>query len=213
VRRFIVELLLRAEKKRDALKRARGYVKAAPESAALMRALMAALHANEKEKEYLRLMERLYKLDEDDPGVNNDLGYCWADRGVNLAEAEGMIRKALAAKPGEVAFKDSLGWVFYKQAKFAAAERIFDRAVQADEAELHPIILDHAGDTCWRLGRTDKAVRLWRRAVRLAQKVKSKDREVRQVLTETPAKIRAAESGGRPKVAPLGKGVAEPAGP
>ena len=178
-----------------------------------MRALMAALHASEKETEYLELMERLFKLDEDDPGVNNDLGYCWADRGVNLAKAERMIRKALAAKPGQVAYKDSLGWVFYKQAKFAAAERIFDQAVQADEAELHPIILDHAGDTCWRLGRTDKAVRLWHRALRLAEKEKTEDREVRQVLEETPAKIKAAESGGSPKVAPLGKGVAEPAGP
>jgi Tfp pilus assembly protein PilF len=157
-------------------------------------------------------MERLHELDKDDIGINNDLGYCWADRGVKLEQAEYMIRKALAGRPGSVAFQDSLGWVLYKQGKHLAAERIFDQAVEADEDELHPIILDHAGDNSWRLGQKSKAVKLWQRAIDLAGKAERKDAETRQVSKETPLKIRAARSGKTPRLAPLGKGATDPTG-
>ncbi len=209
-RRAVVVALLRAERKKEALARARAYVKDRPEDPRLLRALLAALHTLEMEKEALALMEKIFKLDPDDPGINNDLGYCWADRGVHLKKAEFMIRKALAARPEQIAFKDSLGWVLYKQGKFDAAHRIFQDAVAADEDLLHAVILDHAGDNCWRLGLKDRAVERWTRAVALAKKEEQKDREVRKVLAETPGKILAASTGAQPKVAPLGENVPEP---
>ena len=212
VQRVVVQVLLRAERKEEALKRARAYDKASPNRPTLMRALMGALQANEFEAEYVRLLERIFALDEDDVGVNNDLGYCWADQGVNLTKAEYMIRKALGAKPQTVAFQDSLGWVLYKQGKFAAAQRVFAQAVKGDPSELHSIILDHAGDTNWRLGRKTEAIRHWKLAVRMAKKDDMDDRETRQVRDQTPLKIKAAESGASPRVAPLGKGVPEPDG-
>jgi len=100
--------------------------------------------------------------------------------------------------------------VLYKQGKFEAARRIFDQTVTAEEELLHAVILDHAGDTLWRLGRTERAVALWKRALALARKDESPDRETRGVLRGAAAKIKAAEAGKAPPVAPLGKGVPEP---
>ncbi len=210
-RRAFVEVLLQADRKKEALRRAREYHRQDPGSVAAMRALLAALHALERETEALELMERIYRLDEDDPGINNDLGYSWADRGIHLRQAEFMIRKALGSQPKTIAFQDSLGWVLYKQGKLEAAARVFERACAADVEELHPIILDHAGDTAWRMGRKEQAIRYWMRAIELAEEETSKDRETKQVLSDTPRKItEARKARGRPKVAPLGKGVPEP---
>ena len=44
-------------------------------------------------------LEALLQLDPDEAGVNNDLGYLYADQGKNLEKAEAMIRKAVQEDP------------------------------------------------------------------------------------------------------------------
>jgi len=215
--RAIVTLLLMAKKRNDALARARRYAQAAPKDPRVLRLLSMALRALDKEDEVIAVLEKVHALDPDDVSVNNDLGYTWADRGVNLAKAEYMIRKALASRPDEIAFKDSLAWVLYKQARFAEAKALFDQILSAEESKQHPIILDHAGDACWRLGQGEQAIRCWERAVAMAKKQQAEDKDVdpdcREVLAATPKKIQAARKRGAPKVAPLGKGVSAPKKP
>ena len=58
----------------------------------------------------------------DDPGINNDLGYLYADQGKNLEKAEAMIRKAVSEEPDNFAYLDSLGWVLFKRGKFQEAK-------------------------------------------------------------------------------------------
>lgn len=203
----VVRVLLLAERKQQALTRARKFAQAAPDKVRPLRMLYLALSSAEKTDEALTLLAKIHKLDPDDAGVNNDLGYSWADRGINLQEAERMIRKALAARPSEIPFKDSLAWVLYKQGRFAEAKTVFDQIVSAPAAQMHPVILDHAGDTCWRLGLTEEALRLWQRAVELAKAEKRKDRETKSILAETPKKIAAGREQKKPNVAPLGEGV------
>ncbi|MCD4699879.1 MAG: tetratricopeptide repeat protein, partial [Phycisphaerae bacterium] len=172
----------------------------------MLRILMTALVSMERQDEALGVAEKIYKLDPDDSGINNDLGYFWADRGINLDKAEAMIRKALAARPDELAFKDSFAWVLYKQGRFAEARTVFDDVLSAEEGR-HQVMLDHAGDTCWRLGLKAEAIRLWVRAVKEAKKEKNPGIDTKKVLEATPRKIKAARKGGKPPVAPLGKGV------
>ncbi|KPK84890.1 MAG: hypothetical protein AMJ81_04630 [Phycisphaerae bacterium SM23_33] len=211
-RALVVQILLAAERKKEALERAEAAVKAAPKDAAALRLLAGVLAAMEKEAEYVAMLEKIYQLDPGNDSVNNDLGYSWADRGINLEQAESMIRKALAQRPDEIAFRDSLGWVLYKQGKFREAGTVFQGVTDAEEQELHPIILDHAGDTYWRLGMKEMAFRLWARAVALAEKGEHKGREARNVLKNTPRKIADGKKGKPPNVAPLGKGLSEPPG-
>jgi len=206
-RSSVVEVLLMANRKREALDRARSFAQAAPEDLHVLHLLYSALSALERSDEAIRLLEKMHELDPDDPGVNNDLGYHQADRGVNLEKAEYMIRRALAEKPREVAFQDSLAWVLYKQGRFAEAKTIFDRVVRADPERLHPVILDHAGDTCWRLGLKTEAMRLWERAVSMAKEKQAKDPESRKVLSRAPKKVAAGQRGKQPRLAPLARGL------
>ncbi len=104
-------------------------------------------------------------LDEfpDDASALNDLGYLWADAGKHLARAERMIRRALEQEPGNAAFRDSLGWVLFRQGRVEEALPELEKAA-ADEPD--PTVLDHLGDAYWKLGRTQEARSAWQRAVK-----------------------------------------------
>ena len=68
-----------------------------------------------------RVLEEVFAEDPENPSVNNDLGYLYADQGKKLEQAEKMIRKALKAEPDNSAYQDSMGWVLYKRAKYEEA--------------------------------------------------------------------------------------------
>ncbi len=150
-------------------------------------------------------MEKAFALRPDDPGLNNNLGYFYADRGIHLDKAEKMVRKARAGTPKQVNVLDSVGWVFYKQGRFEEAGDIFQEilTLQATQAEKHPVLFDHAGDVYYRLDDREKAVELWKRAIETAKKQKPSNVEIRMILSQTPGKIQAAEQGRPPKLAPL----------
>jgi tetratricopeptide (TPR) repeat protein len=104
-------------------------------------------------------------LDEfpDDPGALNDLGYLWADQDRNLDLALEMIERAVAANPENAAFRDSLGWVYYRLGRFEEAVVELEKAVGQEE-EPDAIILDHLGDAYAAAGQTEKARNAWHRA-------------------------------------------------
>ena len=208
----VVDVLIEAGKDNEALIQAKRLANRYPERIEPLTLLKYVYSRMGKLDKVVEISRKIYKLTPDDPGINNDLGYTWADKGVNLDKAESMILKALSARPNNVAILDSYGWVLYKKGQFAKAKRIFDRILRSNDfQELPPIILDHAGDTYWRLGLKIPAVQLWTMAVESARKQKDEPREdeqmIKMVLSATPAKIAAAVRAGRPKVAPLGKGV------
>ena len=86
-------------------------------------------------------------LDEfpDDPGSLNDLGYLWADANKHLSLALGMIQKAVAAEPANGAYRDSLGWVYYRLGKIDEAQVEMKKAVTLDEHP-DPAVLEHYAD-------------------------------------------------------------------
>ena len=189
-------------------RRARTYLAADPKDTDLLVALSTCLSELGRDDEALKVMEKAHAIKPTDPGLNNNLGYMYADRGVDLDRAERMIRLAVRARD-EAAFRDSLGWVFYKRGLLQSARQHLEQALgrmKADREE-HPVIYDHLGDTYYRIGLVDEAARLWRRAVELAGKEKYKSVEIRGILTGTAAKLKAVAAKGTPKVAPLGKGV------
>jgi len=60
-------------------------------------------------------------LEPDQPLVLNYLGYSLVELGLNLDEAVGLLRRAVAARPDNGAMADSLGWALYKTGDVAAA--------------------------------------------------------------------------------------------
>lgn len=210
IKALIVEILVEADRAKEALAKAEAWAKAQPKEPQALALLASAYRALDRQDDVMNVLEKMHALDPDDPGVNNDLGYMYADRGVNLDEAEAMIRKALAARSDNLAVIDSFGWLLYKQGKLAEAKTVFDRVAPAARQQEQPVILDHAGDVLWRMGRKDQAIPLWEQAVELGKKSPAKDPETKRALADSARKVETARKGKPPKIAPLGKGVTVP---
>jgi tetratricopeptide (TPR) repeat protein len=148
-------------------------------------------------------------------GANNDLGYFWANAGIRLDQAEPMIKKAVENKPDDPAFIDSLGWLYYKQGKFADARLQLERAISLPGGASAEGI-QHLGDTLYRLGKTQEAIDRWAQAREMLgspDKLSPDDKKESQYLS---AALAAARAGKEPALSPLadspGTKAAGPAG-
>ena len=111
----------------------------------------------------------------------NYLGYMWAERGQNLAEAQKLIEKAVELEPKNAAYLDSMGWVLFKQHQPHAALDWLHKAVEQSE-EPDPTLYDHLGDIYAELKAFDKAREAWRKSVQLEP-----NEQVKKKLDATPA--------------------------
>ncbi len=124
----------------------------------------------------------------DDPpraaNTMNYLGYMWLDQGLNLDKAEQLIRKANEMERDNAAYIDSLGWVLFKQGKFAEALTELLRAeslmetLTGDDAE----VLDHIAQTYDKMGNKDKATEYWKRALDLNPETESVKERIEKSL-------------------------------
>lgn len=130
-----------------------------------------------------QVLEEVYNEDPADPGVNNDLGYLYADQGKNLEQAEKMIRIAVEAQPDNPAYLDSLGWVLFKQGKNEEALVPLKKANENPEYQ-DATLLEHQGDVHQALNQTEEAKALWNRAVEVETKAKKPDDAVLKRLKE-----------------------------
>jgi tetratricopeptide (TPR) repeat protein len=124
-------------------------------------------------------LEALFAKNPDDAGVNNDLGYLYADQGKNLEKAEAMIRKAVTEEPDNFAYLDSLGWVLFKRGKFEEARIPLEKA-QSDP-RVDSTIPDHLGDVYFQLQLPAKAKEAWERAMKLANQAKPVDKRLPEI--------------------------------
>lgn len=126
-------------------------------------------------------LEALEERIPDDAGVNNDLGYLYADQGKNLEKAEQMIRKALQEEPDSSAYLDSLGWVLFKRGKVEEAVAPLEQAVKNLNAGGDATIYEHLGDVYLRLNETAKAKAAWEKAEQAASKAVPPDRRLPEI--------------------------------
>jgi len=95
-------------------------------------------------EEGITAMRSVLKINPQNAGALNYIGYSYADRGLHLEEAEGLVRKALTLKPDDGFITDSLGWVYFKKGDLERAEELVGRAYKAVPGE--PTIGEHMGD-------------------------------------------------------------------
>jgi Flp pilus assembly protein TadD len=93
----------------------------------------------------------------------NYYGYMLADRGIRLAEATDLIKRALVEDPGSAAYKDSLGWAYYKQDKLPEAEEMLRQAAARESHD--PTILSHLGDLYAKMGKDSLAETQWQKSL------------------------------------------------
>jgi tetratricopeptide (TPR) repeat protein len=209
-RLLLAHALARQERLPEAVREVRALLAADPENIP-WRYLLSGLHQQmgdqpTAERELLTVLQKK----PDHAPSNNDLGYLWADRGINLDQAERMIRAALEADRHNPAYLDSLGWVLYKRGRFEEAARMLQRATEL-APELDAVLWDHLGDSLWRLSRTQDAAKAWQKAhaILKAQQGKARHDDLDRVQT----KLQSAHEGKTPAIAPLGVQDAPPRGP
>ncbi|MBT4162018.1 MAG: tetratricopeptide repeat protein [Gammaproteobacteria bacterium] len=110
-------------------------------------------------------LSRVIELDPGNADALNALGYTLTDQTDRHDEALVLIEKALAIKPDEAAFLDSMGWVQYRLDNYDLAIEHLRRALslfQNDE------VAAHLGEVLWVVGEKIEAYEVWNDALELA---------------------------------------------
>ncbi len=120
--------------------------------------------------ESVEVFQKLINLAPQHAEALNYLGYMFAEKGVRLEEAEGLVKRALEIDGDNGAFLDSLGWTYYQLGRYRDAEPLLDQAIQAEiarksDGENLAVIYDHIGDNAQKLGNAEKARDAWKKAL------------------------------------------------
>ena len=207
VRQVMLTLMIHAHDYSLAVKRCDTWLADSPGDPAAEYEILSlkrlVLQAAEREAEQVAVSERLLALQPRDPGLNNDLGYTWVERGEHLDRALEMIRTAVAAEPLNAAYLDSLGWAHYKRGEFDAARRYLSRAVRLLDGQ-DPILYDHLGDAECRLDDLQAAAGHWRKALAMIEEDTDADPDTRhaELIASLRGKLAALERSEPPSVAP-----------
>ena len=147
----------------DAIKTLRTFIHDNGETPDRLYSLSHLYSAANDDDDSVAALQQVLTLMPSHTGANNDLGFFWTDQGIHLDDAEPMMKKALDNEPNNSAFLDSLGWLYYKQGKFAEALTFLERAVaQPDGMEAE--VVQHLGDTLYRSNRKPEALERWTQA-------------------------------------------------
>ncbi|MFH1108755.1 MAG: tetratricopeptide repeat protein [Planctomycetota bacterium] len=214
LRRDLIAELLTTKRYREAEQQLSTWLEASTDPPTRVRYLLALAECQRSqgnEQQAGAALERALVLLPTDMTLNNDMAYLWIDQGVRLVEAEKLIRYSVGRAPRQAAYLDTYGWLLYKKGQFVEAKKWLSRANHARDGK-DPVIHDHLGDTCWRLGQPAEAIEHWSTAIRLSAE-RDADRRInddeRRVRMTTPKKIEDGSAGREPSVAPL----AAPASP
>ena len=141
-----------------------------------------------------KILEEIYAEDPTEAGINNDLGYLYADQGKELEKAEKMIRIAVESQPDNPAYLDSLGWVLFKQGKNDEALEPLKKA-NSDPDYQDSTLLEHQGDVHQALSQMTEAKDLWSKAMKVEQESKKPDGKIMERLKTKlgPAAVEASK--------------------
>ncbi len=127
--------------------------------------LGAAYDKLDRFPDVIREMEAVLALNPDHTDALNYLGYSYADRGINGEEAVELTRRAVALKPDNGAYVDSLGWALFKVGRVAEALREIKRAAELVKDD--PVIFEHLGEIYLTQEHQEAAKAAWLRALEL----------------------------------------------
>ena len=110
----------------------------------------------------IEIMQRVIALNDEHANALNYLGYTYAELGINLDEAEALVRKALELRPDDGYITDSLGWVFYQQGRYAEALKWLLKALALVPDD--PVINEHVGDAYLKLDNQTQALEYYQKS-------------------------------------------------
>ncbi|MDH5740648.1 MAG: tetratricopeptide repeat protein [Nitrospira sp.] len=112
-----------------------------------------------------RAMETALSLDPHHADALNYLGYSYAERGIKIDQALSLTKQAVAIKPENGYYVDSLGWAFYKSGLLSEALTEIKRAVSLVGDD--PVIYEHLGEIYMKQHKTTDARDAWLHSLEL----------------------------------------------
>jgi len=107
-------------------------------------------------------LKTVIEVQPDNSYALNALGYFLVDRNERLSEAEGYLVKAYELMPDDAAIIDSLGWLYYRQGRYADSIELLEKAYALlPDTE----IAAHLGEVLWVSGDQVKATKVWEEAL------------------------------------------------
>ena len=155
----------------------------------------------ERQKNYTAAEAEFRKALESNPNnaaVLNYLGYMLADRNVRLPEARDLIQRAVDREPGNGAYLDSLGWVYFRLNQLPEAEEQLRKAL--DSMAKDPTVHEHLGDVYAQQGKLREAIGQYQHALNQWQASAPGD-----VEPEEMARVQKKLDEGKMKLARQGK--------
>ncbi|BCA54484.1 hypothetical protein W02_16240 [Nitrospira sp. KM1] len=140
-------------------------IKNNPKSADLHFNLGTAYDKLNRFDDVVRSMEAAIKLDPHHADALNYLGYSYAERGVKIDQAISLTKQAVALKPENGYYVDSLGWAFFKSGLLSEALTEIKRAVALVGDD--PVIYEHLGDIYAKQQKFHDAREAWLHALEL----------------------------------------------
>jgi tetratricopeptide (TPR) repeat protein len=113
----------------------------------------------------VREMEAVLELNPDHADALNYLGYSYADREVHIEKAVALTQRAVALKPDNGYYVDSLGWALFKMGRIQEALNKIKRAAELVKDD--PVIFEHMGEIYLKENDRDKARQSWLRSLKL----------------------------------------------
>jgi len=109
------------------------------------------------------LVKEILEKEPNNPDALNFIGYSYVEKGIELDEAEKMIKRALEIKPDDPYITDSLAWLYYMRGDYEKAYMYQLKVLEKvnDDAT----ILEHMGDICKALKRFDEALKYYKEAL------------------------------------------------
>ena len=92
----------------------------------------------------IQTMKRVIAFDADYANALNYLAYLYAQRDQNLEEAKNLVERAIALKPFDGYFLDTLGFIYFKNGDLEKAVDFYKQAIQFVPNE--GVIWEHIGD-------------------------------------------------------------------
>lgn len=107
----------------------------------------------------IKAMETALALDPHHADALNYLGYSYAERGIKMAQALSLTKQAVALKPDNGYYVDSLGWAFYKAGQLNEALTEIKRAAVLVGDD--PVIYEHLGEIYVKQQKLSEAKEAW----------------------------------------------------
>ncbi len=169
-------LILRDERKFEEAERLmRRSVDSDPDNDRLLFNYAILLNDMKREGEASRIMQRVLQINPRHSDALNFLAYGIIEQQGDLTEAMSLIQRALTERPNDPYYLDTLGWIHYQRGEFADAEEILGRAAATVTED--PVIQEHYGDSLVQVGKSERAMEVYRNALERGRDKSSEDTE------------------------------------